>query len=209
MIRERSRAGIFVGTIALTVLIGAAGIGLFPHFQNSSRSATQTAATTFEQASMAAIEFAPINQEAQKTRGTVAQSTALPAESGTGRRVVFGQSDQRVWLVEANGAIAATYLVSGSIHDNVAPGTYAVQLQQMDVTAYDYKSQMNYFVQFTRGKNAAIGFHDIPVSNAGKLLQTTARLGIPLSSGCIRQNRPDAIKLWNFAPVGTKVVVTA
>lgn len=209
MVRERSRAGIFIGAIALTVLIGAAGIGLFPHFQDSPSAAAQSASTAFEQASIATIELAPSKTAVRQASAVVAKSATLPADSGTGRRIVFSQSGQRVWLVEASGTITDTYLVSGSLHDNLAAGTYAVQLHQMDATAYDYKSQMKYFVQFTRGKNAAIGFHDIPISNGGELLQTTAELGTPLSSGCIRQHRPDAIKLWNFAPVGTKVVVTA
>jgi lipoprotein-anchoring transpeptidase ErfK/SrfK len=43
----------------------------------------------------------------------------------------------------------------------------------------------------------------------GRLLQTRAQLGTPQSHGCIRQWLPDAKALWDFAPVGTKVVVTA
>lgn len=138
-----------------------------------------------------------------------ATGDALPKPSGTGKRVVFSQSEQRVWLVNNDGSIGRTYKVSGSIDDNLRAGTYAVQLHVLHATAYDYASRMEYFVQFTSGKNAPIGFHDIPISNGGKLLQTTAQLGTPLSSGCIRQERPDAIALWNFAPVGTKVVVFA
>jgi lipoprotein-anchoring transpeptidase ErfK/SrfK len=40
-------------------------------------------------------------------------------------------------------------------------------------------------------------------------LQTVAQLGTPQSHGCIRQNLTDAIALWSFAPVDTKVVVVA
>ena len=39
-------------------------------------------------------------------------------------------------------------------------------------------------------------------------MQTEAQLGTPLSRGCVRQRRADAIALWEFAPLGT-VVVTA
>lgn len=138
-----------------------------------------------------------------------ATGDTLPKSSGTGKRAVFSQSEQRVWLVNNDGSIGRTYKVSGSIDDNLHAGTYVVQLHVLHATAYDYASRMEYFVQFTSGKNAPIGFHDIPISNGGKLLQTTAQLGTPLSSGCIRQERSDAIALWNFAPVGTKVVVLA
>jgi lipoprotein-anchoring transpeptidase ErfK/SrfK len=64
-----------------------------------------------------------------------------------------------------------------------------------------------YMVRFVRtasGNN--IGFHEIP-SGPGGRLQTDAQLGMALSSGCVRQSTPDAIFLYNWAPVGTTVVV--
>lgn len=214
-VQQRSRAGLFVFAVAITLIVGAAGVGLLPHLQGGSAASADITSTAFENAHLAPIK-APVTAKPKVETDTAAlaakvekKSDALPASSGTGRRVVFSQSEQRVWLVEAGDKVASTYLVSGSIHPNLSPGTYAVQLHLLHATAYDYKSHMDYFVQFTRGQNAPIGFHDIPISNDGKLLQTTDQLGTPLSSGCIRQNRPDAIRLWNFAPNGTKVVVTA
>jgi lipoprotein-anchoring transpeptidase ErfK/SrfK len=68
---------------------------------------------------------------------------------------------------------------------------------------------MEYFVRFATGYTAPIGFHTVPVDNAGKLEQTREELGTPQSAGCVRQWRDDAVALWTFAPVGTKVVVTA
>ncbi|HYQ32859.1 MAG TPA: L,D-transpeptidase, partial [Lapillicoccus sp.] len=65
---------------------------------------------------------------------------------------------------------------------------------------------MKYFVRFTHGENAAIGFHDIPIDD-GHLVQSVSQLGTPQSHGCIRQRRTDAIALWKFAPLGTTVVV--
>jgi lipoprotein-anchoring transpeptidase ErfK/SrfK len=67
---------------------------------------------------------------------------------------------------------------------------------------------MRYFVRFAHGDRAAIGFHDIPEAD-GRLVQSVAQLGTPLSHGCIRQRRSDARILWRFAPLGTEVVVTA
>lgn len=140
-------------------------------------------------------------------------STALPADSGTGKRVVFDISDQRVWLVEADTEssseeVQRTYLVSGSLTDNLDPGTYEVYSSSRLAVGIDDSGVMQYFVRFARGDNAAIGFHSIPTKD-GRALQTAAQLGTPQSHGCIRQALPDAVKLWTFAPVGTKVVVTA
>ncbi len=134
---------------------------------------------------------------------------SLPPASGTGRRVVFSESRQRTWLVDEDGTVQRTYLVSGSIYDNLEPGTFEVFSRSEDAIGIDDSGTMKFFVRFTRGTSgAAIGFHDIPVDD-GARVQTFDQLGTPLSHGCIRQRRSDAIALWRFAPMGTKVVVTA
>jgi hypothetical protein len=133
--------------------------------------------------------------------------TALPAGSGTGKRIVFSQSRQRVWLVSRGRHVERTYLVSGSLTDNLDPGTYSVYSRSEQAWGVDDSGTMRYFVRFTQGENAAIGFHDIPIDD-GTPVQTVAQLGTPQSHGCIRQRRSDAIALWNFAPIGTTVVVT-
>jgi len=133
----------------------------------------------------------------------------VPADSGEGKRIVFDQSDQRVWLVDDDGTVERTYLVSGSLYDNLDPGTYSVYSRSEHAWGVDDSGTMQYFVRFTQGtEGAAIGFHDIPIDN-GHLVQTVAQLGTPQSHGCIRQERDDAIALWNFAPIGTEVDVTA
>jgi lipoprotein-anchoring transpeptidase ErfK/SrfK len=63
-------------------------------------------------------------------------------------------------------------------------------------------------VRFAHGPHAAIGFHSIPTKN-GVPLQTVKQLGTPQSHGCIRQRMSDAIRMWDFATVGTHVVVVA
>ncbi len=133
----------------------------------------------------------------------------VPDDSGDGRRIVFDQSDQRVWLVDDDETVERTYLVSGSVTDNLEPGTYSVYSKSEQAWGIDDSGTMQYFVRFTEGTNgAAIGFHDIPIDD-GELVQTVDQLGTPQSHGCVRQERPDAIALWEFAPVGTEVDVTA
>lgn len=135
------------------------------------------------------------------------ESEAVPKDSGAGKRVVFSLAAQRVWLVNADESVKRTYQASGGIGDNLRVGSYKVQSKFRNATSYDYGSTMQYFVRFTSGHNAPIGFHDIPIGHDGKMLQTLDQLGTPLSSGCIRQARPDAIELWDFAPVGSRVEV--
>lgn len=144
----------------------------------------------------------------QTTAPPVADTTALPASSGSGKRVVYAITAQRVWLVEADGTISRTYRVSGRL-DRPGPGSYAVYSRSLNAVSYNYTERMKYMVRFTHGANAAIGFHNIPIDQAGNDVQTLAQLGQPLSAGCIRQSEDDAIALWNWAPDGTTVVVVA
>ena len=130
----------------------------------------------------------------------------------------FAQHRQRVDEVELTrdidyafrdlSAKVDAYLVSGSVTDNLKPGTYAVYSRSRNAVGIDDSGTMEYFVRFTHGtRGAAIGFHTIPVDE-GRPVQTVAELGTPRSHGCIRQAREQAIALWEFAPIGTKVVVT-
>jgi hypothetical protein len=140
-----------------------------------------------------------------------AGAVPVPVSSGSGRRIVFDISDQRVWLVAASSGadeVRRTYPVSGSLTDNLRPGTYSVYSKSLHAWGIEDSGTMRYMVRFAHGANAAIGFHDIPVWH-GRYVQTRAQLGTPRSHGCIRQWRPDARALWRFAPVGTKVVVVA
>lgn len=150
----------------------------------------------------------PADEASGAATSRAVMQPALPADSGRGRRVVFSEGQQRVWLVSGGQRVKRSYLVSGSAYDNLDPGTYEVYSRSEQAWGVDGSGTMKYFVRFTQGDSAAIGFHDIPVSD-GRLVQTPAELGTPLSHGCIRQLRADARVLWRFAPLGTTVVVTA
>lgn len=137
-----------------------------------------------------------------------ARGRPLPEDSGQGKRIVYALKDNHVWLVAANGEVVRDYPVSGTRFGQVEPGTYEVLRKRRHTISYHGTESMEYMVTFTEGVNAAIGFHDIPVDlDTGKPIQTLDQLGQSLSDGCVRQAEPDARALWNFAPVGTKVIV--
>jgi lipoprotein-anchoring transpeptidase ErfK/SrfK len=62
-------------------------------------------------------------------------------------------------------------------------------------------------VRFARGQRLAIGFHAIPTAN-GRPIQGVDELGQYRSHGCVRQAPGDAARLYDWAPLGTTVVVT-
>jgi hypothetical protein len=128
-----------------------------------------------------------------------------PGGSGAGRRIVYSVTGQRVWLIEAGGAVVRTYRVSGRA-GTPRQGTYSVFSKS--TTASSGSVTMRYMVRFAHGQRLAIGFHTIPRTSSGKPIQSLSELGSYRSHGCVRQADADALALWNFAPLGTTVVVT-
>jgi len=130
-----------------------------------------------------------------------------PADSGSGRRIVYSNSQQRVWLIEADGWITRTYLVSGK-YRTPNEGTYRVYSKSRKAYAGHDGITMNDMVRFARGSEGlAIGFHGIPRDAGGRPLQADHELGGFRSAGCVRQSDADAAFLYDWAPEGTVVVV--
>ncbi len=130
----------------------------------------------------------------------------LPFDSGMGRRVVYSVEQQRVWWVDEHDVVVNSYLVSGRAN-TPRPGHYHVFSKSRHTTSLNGASRMEFMVRFTWGNSAAIGFHSIPVDRRGRPLQSEAELGQYRSAGCIRQRYADAAGLYDFAQVGTPVVV--
>lgn len=133
---------------------------------------------------------------------------ALPADSGDGRRIVYSNSAQRIWLVDDRNRVEDSWLVSGR-RGVPRPGTYSVFSKSRRTSAGHDGITMEYMVRFAHGRSLAIGFHSIPVYTSGRPLQTEAELGQYRSAGCVRQRLPQAAQLYGWADVGTTVVVLA
>jgi hypothetical protein len=127
--------------------------------------------------------------------------------AGSGRRIVYANSGQWVWLVDADGLVDRSYPVSGRYQDP-PPGEYAVYGKWRYADAGHDGITMEYFVGFSPdGKG--YGFHTIPTYADGTPLQGENELGQFRSAGCVRQRRDDAIAMWNWSTEGDRVVVLA
>lgn len=130
----------------------------------------------------------------------------LPEDSGSGRRIVYAVSQQRVWIVESDDTVSGSWLVSGK-EGTPRPGTYSIYSRSR--WARSGNVRMEFMLRFVRTSGLPIGFHAIPVDRNGRPVQSEEELGQPRSRGCVRQRRSDAEHLWNWAPDGTTVRVTA
>ena len=133
-----------------------------------------------------------------------------PFDGGTGRRVVYSKSQQTVWAYDDNDTIIKMHRVSGRQDPrDPSPGTYRVWSRSIRTFSINNPSiTWNYMVRFAKGdRDGNIGFHDIPYQY-GQPVQTVDQLGQALSGGCVRQASEDAIWMWNWAQIGTVVIVT-
>ena len=133
-----------------------------------------------------------------------------PIDGGNGRRVVYSKSQQTVWAYDENNTIIKMHRVSGRQDPrDPLPGTYQVWSRSLRTFSINNPTiTWNYMVRFAKGdRDGNIGFHDIPYQY-GQPVQTIDQLGQALSGGCVRQAPEDAIWMWNWAQIGTVVVVT-
>lgn len=133
-------------------------------------------------------------------------ASSIPVGSGSGRRVVYSVSQQRVWLVNEDGSLHGTWLVSGK-KGEPSPGSYSVFSRSRNARAQKPGITMEYMVRFVRTAGLPIGFHSIPVNRRGAQIQTVEQLGTYQSLGCVRQRYEDAVVMWEFAQIGTPVIV--
>ncbi|MEP7202203.1 MAG: L,D-transpeptidase family protein [Ilumatobacteraceae bacterium] len=132
----------------------------------------------------------------------------LPANSGSGKRVVYDRTGQRVWAVDKNERVIRSWLVAGSKYNNEVPGTHKVFSRSEVSTAWNGKAFLPKMIRWLKTDIGNIGFHGIPRHVAdGSRYMKDSELGQRLSGGCQRQADADAAFMWDFAQVGTAVVV--
>jgi ribosomal protein L24E len=130
----------------------------------------------------------------------------LPPNSGSGRRLVYSNSQQRLWLVEANGVVSHTYPVSGR-HGLPSVGVHQVYSKVPTSPSGDLTLPWTLRFAVSSSGNP-IDIHGIPLRPDGSPIEADSQLGTPLSHGCVRMKQEDAKFVWDWSSVGTIVVVT-
>ncbi|MFG2956230.1 hypothetical protein ACGF5O_21215 [Streptomyces sp. NPDC048291] len=128
------------------------------------------------------------------------KAPAVPAASGSGRRIVYSVGDKRVWTVDASGKATRTFPVwPGTV--GPAPGTYTIGRTLSATTGSD-GVQIEHVLYFASGSGLSIAFSNAvdgsspPPAAAGK--QTSG----------IRMHKADGAALWTFGTEpNTKVTV--
>ena len=141
------------------------------------------------------------------TTTVLAEVAPVPIKSGTGRRIVYANRQQRVWVINADNEVIRTFPVSGMLGQ---PGKGTFSVFSKSPTSYSPEFAgvtFRFMTRFAIGRNGGnIGFHEIPIRNS-KPMQTVDELGAFKGSGCLRSSTKDALFIYQWATLGTKVVV--
>ena len=191
-----------------TTIAGDGGAVDVPIASNVAPAEGAAAATRGSSIQETPTEPPPPSEEPPTTVLAVPPNTGVPFLSGFGQRVVYSKNQMRVWIVDSNNVTVRTYRVSGRM-GQPNPGTYHVFSRSTFTCNIDHPDIcMRFMVRFAQGPlGDNIGFHEIPRKD-GVPIQSDAQLGLPLSGGCVRQSTADAMFMWDFAGIGTTVVVT-
>ncbi|WP_206336374.1 L,D-transpeptidase [Streptomyces torulosus] len=122
----------------------------------------------------------------------------LPKGSGTGERVVYSLDEDRVWLVGANEKVTRTFEVTPSAVDPT-PASYTVTSRSAAITGSD-GTPIEHVVRFASIDGVVIGF-------SAAVDGSTPQPDPAVKTGGIRESRKDGKAMWQFAGIGTKVVV--
>jgi lipoprotein-anchoring transpeptidase ErfK/SrfK len=160
-----------------------------------------------EQSGGSAVDASPLPSVAPSFSETRRFAPRLPRNSGEGRRVVYSNSLQWVWLVDKNEEVVRSMPVSGR-RGVPAPGTYSVTTKSPWSFSLDFAGvSFRWMTRFATGPEGGnIGFHEIPRKD-GKALQTESQLGSFAGSGCVRMSTHDVKFVYRWTQPGTAVVV--
>ena len=120
----------------------------------------------------------------------------LPPNSGFGRRIVYSNAEQRIWLVEANGIVSHTFRVSGR-HGLPSVGVHQVFSKVTSSPSGDLTLPWTLRFAVSSSGNP-IDIHGIPLRPDGSPIEPDYLLGTPQSHGCLRMNPDDAYELGRY-----------
>ena len=163
--------------------------------------------TSVASASAGSIGETTTTTIATTTTTVLVEVAPVPIKSGTGRRIVYANRQQRVWVINENNEVIRTFLVSGML-GQPGKGTFRVFSKSPTSFSPEFAGvTFRFMTRFAIGRNGGnIGFHEIPIRNK-RPMQTVDELGAFKGSGCLRSSTQDAIFIYKWAKIGTKVVV--
>lgn len=131
----------------------------------------------------------------------------LPLPLITDRRIVVDLSDQRLYAYEGEALVFNFICSTGIASSPTIAGTFQVLSKQEEAYASSWDLWMPHFMGIYRaGPDFTNGIHALPtLSNGARLWE--GYLGRPVSYGCIVLGLDEAAALYDWAELGTLMVI--
>jgi len=146
----------------------------------------------------------PKSSKSSQPANKVSNQKPLPTPSyKEGKYIEVDISDQRLYCWE-NGQLVGNFLVSTGKPSMPTPlGQFSILSKSRLAYSKRYRLYMPYWNQFT---TAGHGIHELPYWPGGRR-EGSNHLGRRVSHGCIRLGIGPAEFVYNWAPVGTPVII--
>ncbi|MFD5321667.1 hypothetical protein [Streptomyces sp. NPDC127098] len=199
MARHTSSSGSGVFVSVLTV----AALGVVAFFAYQASAADERPPRTSEQTEESPAPEDEADGGGDGGAGAEAEEPPLPAESGTGKRVVYALGQQRVWLVDvAQDGTGEVVLDTFPVYPSSVspePGEYAVTSRSPNGTGSDGVA-IEHTVIFHSADDVVFGF-------SAAIDGSTPDPEAAQRTGAVRESREDGAAMWEFATENVTVVV--
>jgi tetratricopeptide (TPR) repeat protein len=139
--------------------------------------------------------------EDAKVRLAIAEDVLIPP-----KRIEVDISDKLVTLYEHHQPIHVFSCCTGRSNSPTVPGRYAILDKMPEAYASRWALRMPWWLGIYYAGGSENGFHALPILSSGRTLWRGA-LGTACSYGCIVLDTDDAITMYNWADIGTVVLV--
>ncbi|MBN1178914.1 MAG: LysM peptidoglycan-binding domain-containing protein [Anaerolineae bacterium] len=128
-----------------------------------------------------------------------------PAATGGGKRILIDLSEQHLYAYQGN-TLVYSFVASTGINNGTRVGTFRVLDKIPNAYASTWDLQMPHWLGIYWAGSLENGIHALPILSNGQRLWA-GYLGTPVSFGCIILGVEEARLLYEWAEVGTPVVI--
>ena len=157
----------------------------------------------------AALRAAPEAQEAQAKLAEVNYLLTPPTPTPTPippKKIMVDVSEQRMYVYEGNRLIYKWVCSTGEPGRDTRTGIFSVQSRIPEAYSSVWRLRMPYWLGIYWAGGSENGIHALPINANGTTLWA-GYLGRKVSFGCIILDTPNAKTLYNWAEIGTPVIV--
>lgn len=165
---------------------------------------------TYERTFRGGVRLAAADVDGDRLGEIIVVPSKTPAEGRTDlfRYIDIDISEQRLRYYEAGVRLGEHVISTGKWSMPTPIGTHAIRNHILTAYSRPYDLYMDYWMAIT--PDGSYGIHALPywkLAGGGRKYEGEDHLGKRVSHGCIRQSMADAKKLFEWASVGTPVIV--